>query len=142
MAYEAEITDWVDHRKTMVIDMNDSKLKAFGQIQEFLQSTADIEFQTPSNEGQKRDFIAKTLKRFVYFRLRKGQRSILFRYLQRLTGYSRAYLSRLIAPYREQKYLKPNPEPVARALCGAIPGYWQRWIHCMTAYLVLQPTDS
>jgi hypothetical protein len=39
--------------------------------------------------------------------LTKGQRGVLFAYMQRLTGYSRQHLSRLVAQYRDTKSLKP-----------------------------------
>ena len=47
------------------------------------------------------------LRRYRYFRLTKGPRGVLFAYMQRLTGYSRQHLSRLVAQYRNTQSLKP-----------------------------------
>ena len=58
--------------------------------------------------------MAKVLQRFRYFSRPNGQRGLLFDYMQRLSGYSRQHLSRLIAQYRDThsiepaKYLRPR----------------------------------
>ena len=92
----------------MVIDMNESKLKTLEQIQEFLTGTANVVFSIPTDESTLRAFVASVLRRFGYFRRRKGQRGVLFAYIRRLSGYSRQHLSRLIVQYRDTKSLKPR----------------------------------
>lgn len=92
----------------MVIDMNVSRLDTIEQIQEFLNGTAEIVFSNPSDESTLRSFVATVIKRYRYFKLTKGQRGILFAYMQRLTGYSRQHLSRLIAQYRRTQSLRPR----------------------------------
>ena len=47
------------------------------------------------------------LKRYRYVGLPKGSRGVLFAYMQRLTGYARQHLSRLIAQYRDTQSIKP-----------------------------------
>ena len=47
------------------------------------------------------------LKRYRYVGLSKGPRGVLFAYMQRLTGYARQHLSRLIAQYRDTQSIKP-----------------------------------
>ena len=90
----------------MVIDMNEARLETIEQIQEFLAGTADIAFTVPTEEAKRRLFVATVLRRFRYFRLQKGQRGVLFSYIERLSGYSRQHLSRLIAQYRDTKSLR------------------------------------
>ena len=92
----------------MVIDMNDARLETIEQIREFLAGTADVAFAVPADEAKRRAFVVTVVKRFRYFRLPKGQRGVLFDYLQRLTGYSRQHLSRLLAQYRDTKSLRPR----------------------------------
>ncbi len=87
--------------------MNDARLKTIEQIREFLAGTADVAFSGPTDESRRHAFVANVLQRFRYSRLAKGQRGVLFAYLQRLTGYSRQHLSRLIAHYRQTKSLHP-----------------------------------
>ena len=91
----------------MVIDMNETKLKTIEQIREFLTGTADVSFSIPADESTLRAFVSTVIRRFGYFRLTKGQRGIVFAYLRRLTGYSRAHVSRLLAQYRDTRSLKP-----------------------------------
>lgn len=92
----------------MVIDMNVSKLETIEQIREFLEGTADVAFSNPTDASALRTFIETVLWRYRYFRSSKGSRGVLFAYMQRLTGYSRQHLSRLITQYRESHSLKPR----------------------------------
>ncbi len=89
----------------MVIDMNVSRLETIEQIQEFLNGTAEVAFSNPADEPTLRTFVTTVIRRYRYFSLTKGQRGILFAYMQRLTDYSRQHLSRLIAQYRDSKSL-------------------------------------
>lgn len=91
----------------MVIDMNESKLATIEQVREFLAGTADIAFAVPPEEAKLRQFVVTVLRRFRYSHLAKGHRGVLFAYMQRLTGYSRQHLSRLIAQFRDTKSLRP-----------------------------------
>jgi transposase InsO family protein len=93
----------------MVIDMNVARLETIEHIREFLQGTAEVAFANPADEAALRKFVETVLKRYRYFRLRKGERGVLFAYLQRLSGYSRQHLSRLIAQCRDTKSLQPLP---------------------------------
>ena len=88
-----------------MIEMNDSRLQSIEQIQEFLSGAADVSFSIPANETRLRDFLVTVIRRFRYFSLGKGHRGVLFAYMQRLTGYSRQHLSRLLAQYRDTKSL-------------------------------------
>lgn len=92
----------------MVIDMNVSKLDSIEQIKEFLDGTAAVAFSNPTDMAALRSFIATVLRRYRYFRLSKGPRGVLFAYMQRLTGYSRQHLSKLIGQYRDTQSLKPR----------------------------------
>jgi hypothetical protein len=92
----------------MVIDMNESKLETIEQIREFLAGTSEVAFSIPADEYTLRAFVTTVMRRFRYFTLLKGQRGVVFAYMQRLTGYSRQHLSRLIAQYRDTKSLRPR----------------------------------
>lgn len=91
----------------MVIDMNDARLDTIEQIREFLAGTADVTFSSPEDQQARHRFIATVLKRYRYFKLAKGQRGALFAYMQRLTGYTRQHLTKLVAQYRDQRHLQP-----------------------------------
>ena len=92
----------------MVIDMNVSKLETIEQIKEFLDGTAEVAFSNSTDPSALRAFVATVLRRYRYFRLSKGPRGVLFSYMQRLTGYSRQHVSKLIAQYRDTQSLTPR----------------------------------
>ncbi len=87
--------------------MNESRLATLEQIREFLAGTCDMAFAIPADEPRRRAFVAKVLRRFRYDCRPKGQRGVLFEYMQRLSGYSRQHLSRLIAQYRHRHSIEP-----------------------------------
>ena len=86
----------------MVIDMNDARLDTIEQIREFLAGTADENFSPPSDQAVLYGFVTTVLKRHRYFERTKGQRGVLIAYLQRLSGYTRQHLTKLIARYRDE----------------------------------------
>jgi len=82
-------------------------LRTLAQVREFLAGTADIAFKPMEEEVARHAFVADTLSRHRYFERSKGDKSLLMRYLQRLTGYSRQHLDRLVARYHETGSLAP-----------------------------------
>ena len=96
---------WIDHQP-MVIDMNDVKLVTLEQIRGFLAGTSDLRL-TPSADATARyGFIKGVLQRFKYPLQSKLHRGLIRRYLQRVTGYSRPQLTRLIAQYLKSGRLR------------------------------------
>ncbi|MEO8508009.1 MAG: hypothetical protein ABI593_10295 [Betaproteobacteria bacterium] len=91
----------------MVIDMNEGRLGTIEQIREFLAGTADVVFSTTEDPAARYHFVAKVLNRHRYFKLRKGDRGVRFAYMQRLTGYTRQHLTKLIGRYRQEHHLHP-----------------------------------
>ncbi|MEO8975426.1 MAG: integrase [Casimicrobiaceae bacterium] len=91
----------------MVIDMNQARLDTIEQIREFLAGTADVVFSTTEDQAARHRFVATVLSRHRYFKLSKGHRGVLFAYMQRLTGYTRQHLTKLIGRYRQEHHLHP-----------------------------------
>lgn len=78
--------------------MSDNSITRIEQIETFLAGTEAVEFRFDTkNDGY--EWIRTTLIRFTYTRLRPTQKGLLRRYLQRVTGYSRAQVTRLIGQY-------------------------------------------
>lgn len=82
--------------EVMTIIMNDSHMVSIAQIKEFIKVAKDIEFQGASRK-EKYEWIETALFRFRYYSLRKKEKSILKSYILRMTGFSDAQLTRLIA---------------------------------------------
>ena len=76
--------------------MNDSRIVSIAQIKEFIKVAKNIEFRGASQK-EKYQWIETVLLRFRYFSCRKKEKSILKKYIQQMTGYSDAQLTRLIA---------------------------------------------
>jgi transposase InsO family protein len=83
----------------MVIEMNDSRLATLAQIREFLDGTADVGLQPKGSRAQRYAFVQRTLVRLVYRGLARPEKSLVRAYLARMTGFSRAQLTRLLAQY-------------------------------------------
>jgi hypothetical protein len=77
----------------MVINMNETWLCTIEQIEQFLSSSAQIEFSAHGDDVQRYEHISRVLKRFDYPRRTKRERGILLKYLRHTSGYNRAPLN-------------------------------------------------
>ena len=64
----------------MVIDMNDEQLKTLADLQGFLDGTVTMDFAVAGDERY--GFIARTVKRFGYGRLKRSDKAIVLRFLE------------------------------------------------------------
>lgn len=83
----------------MTITMDDSALDSVTRIAVFLQSSEAVTFSGTSQVDDYA-FVGDTLCRLKYFNLKRWERTIVKRYLERMTGYSRSQITRLV---RQQK---------------------------------------
>ena len=89
--------------RSMVIDMNDEQLHTLAQMQAFLDGTVAVEFAVALDERY--GFIARTVRRFGYARLKRAEKSVVLRFLERVSGYSRQQLTRLVQRDAERRPL-------------------------------------
>lgn len=87
----------------MVIDMNDEQLHTLAELQAFLDGTMAVDFAVAADERY--DFIARTVRRFGYGRLKRTEKAVVLRFLERVSGYSRQQLSRLVKRGGERRQL-------------------------------------
>ena len=78
----------------MVIDMNDEQLRSLVQLQAFLDGTLAVDFAVAPDERY--DFIARTVRRFGYRGLKRADKGVVLRFLERVSGYSRQQITRLV----------------------------------------------
>ena len=83
----------------MVIDMEEARLHTLGQVKAFLDGTAEGAFRVPKTERYQ--FIERVLTRFGYAQHGRVNRGVLLRYLERMTGFSRQQVTRLVREYRQ-----------------------------------------
>ena len=89
--------------RSMVIEMNDKQLQTLARIQAFLDGAVAVDFVVAT--GERYDFIARTLRRFGYARLKHADKAVVLRFLERVSGYSRQQITRLVKRGRERRPL-------------------------------------
>jgi transposase InsO family protein len=94
--------------KCMVIDMNEAQVRTLEQVRQVLAGTQAMEFQAAADDAGRYVWIEGVLKRFEYARLARAERGCVLAYLQRLSGYSRAQITRLVARWDGGKPLVKN----------------------------------
>ena len=78
----------------MVIDMNDEQLHTLAELQAFLDGTVAVDFVMA--DEARYACIARTVQRFGYGRLKRAEKGVVLRFLERVSGYSRQQLTRLV----------------------------------------------
>ena len=68
------------------------------QLQACVDGTVAVDFQVTGEERY--GFIARTLRRFNYARLKRPDKGVVMRFLERVSGYSRQQLTRLVERLR------------------------------------------
>ena len=100
----------------MVIDMNDEQLHTLAQLQAFLDGTVAVDFAVAADERY--DFIARTVRRFGYARLKRAEKAVVLRFLERVSGYSRQQLTRLVKRGCERRPADQALPRLAHQLCA------------------------
>jgi transposase InsO family protein len=86
--------------------MNDERLQTLDQVKSFIEGIQTVEFRG-LNAHEKYVWIEEVLKRFRYPKLQKEGKGLIKSYLLKLTGYSRAQLTRLIRLYLQSGKVQP-----------------------------------
>jgi transposase InsO family protein len=92
--------------------MNDTKIRNLDDVRAFLAGSAAMEFSI-TDKAERYRWIEQTLRRFQYPRLGRSQRGVLLRYLQRVSGYSRQTVTRLVAQYQASGKLQRRQRTLA-----------------------------
>lgn len=92
----------------MVIDMNEAQVRTLEQVRQVLAGTQALEFRRAEDDEGRYGWIEQVLRRFGYRQLGRGERGAVLAYLQRLSGYSRAQVTRLVARWLTGKPLVKN----------------------------------
>lgn len=83
----------------MIVTLQTQGLQTLEQLRAFLEGSQSLGFEVASRETAY-DFIAQTLRRFGYARLGKADKGLVRHYLCKVTGCSRAQMTRRIARFR------------------------------------------
>lgn len=97
----------------MIVKLRPQGLQTFDEIQAFLDGSQPIEMEVTSRE-EAYAFVERTLRVFRYRSCRRDQKGLLRRYLAKVTGFSRAQITRLIAQQRDVGRVRDRRGPPAR----------------------------
>ena len=85
--------------------MNDDNIKTIEQVKQFLGGSKSVKFEGASIEERYR-WIEKVLVRFTYQRLSKAEKGVIRQYIEKMSGYSRAQVCRLIGKFKQRGYIR------------------------------------
>ncbi len=85
--------------------MNDENLQTIEQARQFLEGNEAVEFKGLTAK-EKYCWIEEMLIRFSYYRLKRADKGVIRRYIEKVSGYSRAQVSRLIQEYCQKGQLR------------------------------------
>ena len=84
--------------------MTDDHLVSVAQLKEFAKLTNSAKFKSNSSKQETYEWVGKTLSKFRYNSLKKKEKSIVKKYIMKMTGYSDGAMDKLIA--RKKKFGK------------------------------------
>lgn len=82
----------------MLVSLNTEPLQTLDDLHAFLAGSGAVAFTAPAGTDQ-RDWIARTLHRFHYRTLDRADRGLVLAFLRKVTGVSRAQMTRLVAQW-------------------------------------------
>jgi hypothetical protein len=85
--------------------MNDERLQTLEQVRDFIEGNRVVEYKG-LNAREKYTWTEEVLKRFRYQKLKKDGKGLIKGYLLKVTGYSRAQLTRLIGIYQQSGHVQ------------------------------------
>lgn len=111
----------------MMIIMDDTNITTLEQVRQVLASPRGIAFKG-KDRAQRYAWIEAVLKRLIYFKLKRGEKGLVNAYLRRLSGSSRAQITRLIG-----RFLRDGGIRTSRALRNRFPAKYMRIDHELLA---------
>lgn len=78
------------------------------QIQTFLEASEEVEFKA-GNKEDLYDWVNQTLRHLHYCKLKRSERGLVRRYVSKMTGRSRAQVTRLLGRYLRGEPVQPKP---------------------------------
>ena len=97
----------------MIVKLRPQGLQTFEDIQAFLDGNQAVEMEVTSRE-EAYACVERTLRVFRYASCARAQKGLLRRYLAKITGLSRAQITRLIAQQRDSGRVRDRRGPPAR----------------------------
>ena len=110
--WKSELIGFIIRRMNTIMKLDD--LRSIDQLRDFLEGTQEVAFAVLTGKDERYRWMQQTLIKFHYRRLSKADKGIVFRYLMKISGYSRQQVSRLIGQYIDCR-------PILHAPCAIMP---------------------
>ena len=91
----------------MQLIMNDEQIQTIEQVKQFIAGSEALAFRGVSVE-ERYQWIEAVLMRFTYYRLKRAEKGVIRRYIEKVSGYSGAQVSRLIRHYNQRGRLEKS----------------------------------
>ena len=83
----------------MIVTLRTERIRTLGQVRAFLEGNQPADFEL-TDRTSAYALVRRTLVRFEYHGLRKPDKGLLRRFIEKVTGFSRAQVTRLIRQHR------------------------------------------
>jgi transposase InsO family protein len=94
----------------MIVTLNTQSLRSLDDVRAFLDGSASVGFSPPAH-ADRYTWLAATLRQFGYKTLARADKGVLRVFARKLTGYSRAQLTRLIGQWRRDRRIEDRRGP-------------------------------
>jgi transposase InsO family protein len=92
----------------LIIKMQAAEAMSLEQIRAFLEASTEVDFKA-RNKKEIYDWVNQTLQVLHYRKLKRSARGLVRRYLAKMTGLSRAQVTRLLGLYLRGEKVQPKP---------------------------------
>ena len=94
----------------MIVKLDTQRLQTLDQVREFLAGSRPLDLQ-PQTRAEAYAFVAEALQRFDYSRRGKADKGLIRRFLNKVTGLSRAQVTRLLHQHRTTGAIADHRRP-------------------------------
>ena len=94
--------------EAMVIDMNEAQVRTLEQVRQVVAGAQVLEFRQAQDDEGRYGWIEQVMRRFGYRQLGRADKGAVLAYVQHLSGYSRAQVTRLVSRWVTGKPLVKN----------------------------------
>jgi transposase InsO family protein len=89
----------------MIVNLHTQRLQTLEEVRAFLSGSLSLDFAVPTREDAY-GWIESSLRQFCYLRLGRADKGAVKDYLLKVSGFSRAQLTRLVAQYGKTGYVR------------------------------------
>ncbi|MGH8190763.1 MAG: DDE-type integrase/transposase/recombinase [Rhodanobacteraceae bacterium] len=97
----------------MIVTLNTHSLSSLDEVRAFLDGNAEVQFVPPPH-ADRHTWLAATLQQFHYATLRRPDKSLVRAFALKVSGYSRAQLTRLIGQWQRDRRIVDRRGPPAQ----------------------------